>query len=88
MQTAPNILLVDDEEDILEFLQYNLTKNNYNTDIAKNGEEALELTHQNKYDLIILDVMMPGMDGVEVCRKIREKDINKEYSNCVFECKK
>ena len=78
MIDSPEILLVDDEEDILEFLQYNLTKNDYKTDIAKNGQEALNLTHQKKYDLIILDIMMPGMDGVEVCRKIRERDKNQD----------
>lgn len=66
-----NILLVDDEEDILEFLSYNLKKNGYNVYTATNGEEGIKLALKVKPDLIILDVMMPKMDGIETCEQMR-----------------
>ena len=69
------ILLVDDEEDILEFLSYNLKKEGFRIDTANNGISALKKLEKSKPDLIILDVMMPEMDGIEVCEKIREQDI-------------
>lgn len=71
------ILLVDDEKDILEFLSYNLKKEGFIVFTANNGIRGLELSQEHKPDLIILDVMMPEMDGVTVCQKIREiKDLN------------
>ena len=73
MQHTPSrILLVDDEPDILEFLGYNLKKEGYEVHSANNGSEALELARKNTPDLIILDVMMPEMDGIETCRQLRE----------------
>lgn len=69
------ILLVDDEPDILEFLSYNIKKEGYKVFTASNGEEAIRLTQQLNPSLIILDVMMPKMDGVETCQVIR-KDLN------------
>ena len=68
------ILLVDDEDDILEFLSYNLKKEGFRIDTANNGISALKKLEKSKPDLIILDVMMPEMDGIEVCEKIREQD--------------
>lgn len=68
------ILLVDDEEDILEFLSYNLKKEGFRIDTANNGISALKKLEKSKPDLIILDVMMPEMDGIEVCEKIREQE--------------
>tara|TARA_B100000902_G_scaffold399870_1_gene473203 strand:+ start:31629 stop:32300 length:672 start_codon:yes stop_codon:yes gene_type:complete len=65
------ILLVDDEKDILEFLSYNLEKEGYDVMTANNGIIGLDLAIKYKPDLIILDVMMPEMDGIEVCEKIR-----------------
>ncbi len=65
------ILLVDDEEDILEFVSYNLKKEGFNVFTASNGSEALEKAQIEKPNLILLDVMMPGMDGVETCDRIR-----------------
>ncbi|MEI7661715.1 MAG: response regulator transcription factor [Bacteroidota bacterium] len=65
------ILLVDDEADILEFLGYNLEKEGYRVLKAKNGEKALKLAREGKPQLVILDVMMPGMDGMETCAKLR-----------------
>ena len=66
------ILIVDDEKDILEFLGYNLRKEGYDVIEAKTGDEALQLVKNNTPDLIILDVMMPGIDGIETCQRMRE----------------
>jgi len=66
------ILLVDDEPDILEFLSYNLKKEGYNVFTANNGKEAVTVAKKENPHLIILDVMMPDMDGIETCREIRE----------------
>jgi len=65
------ILLVDDEDDILEFLSYNLKKNGYQVYTAKDGEEGIKKAIKIKPDLIILDVMMPNMDGIETCEQLR-----------------
>lgn len=65
------ILLVDDEPDVLEFLSYNLNKEGYCVLKAKNGIEALKVLQKEQPHLIILDVMMPGLDGIEVCKQIR-----------------
>jgi two-component system, OmpR family, alkaline phosphatase synthesis response regulator PhoP len=66
------ILLVDDEADILEFLGYNLKKEGYTVFTASNGRDAVEIARKEQPNLIILDVMMPDMDGIETCREIRE----------------
>ena len=65
------ILLVDDEPDILEFMEYNLKKEGYQVLLGKNGAEAVDLAKKEHPDLIILDIMMPVMDGIEACRIIR-----------------
>lgn len=69
--TNARILLVDDEPDILEFLSYNLKKEGYEVFTAQNGEKGIDVALREKPDLILLDMMMPGMDGVEVCEKLR-----------------
>ena len=66
------ILLVDDEPDILEFLGYNLTKEGYQTFKAANGKDALQMAIEIRPHLIILDVMMPAMDGIETCREMKK----------------
>jgi two-component system alkaline phosphatase synthesis response regulator PhoP len=66
------ILLVDDEKDILEFLSYNLKKENYNVVTARSGKEAIEKATRVRPNLIVLDVMMPGMDGIETCVELRK----------------
>ncbi len=66
------ILLADDEADVLEFLSYNLKREGYQVFRAKNGKEALKTAREEKPHLIILDVMMPEMDGIETCREIRQ----------------
>lgn len=68
------ILLVDDELDIIEFLGYNLTKEGYDVTTTTNGKEAIEIAKKINPDLIILDVMMPEMDGIETCHEIRKID--------------
>ncbi len=67
------ILLVDDEPDIVEFLGYNLKKEGYDILTANNGKDAIEIAKKELPHLIILDVMMPDMDGIETCREIREQ---------------
>jgi two-component system alkaline phosphatase synthesis response regulator PhoP len=68
------ILLVDDEPDILEFLSYNIKREGYIVFTTNNGKEAINIAKKEKPHLIILDVMMPDMDGIETCREIREVD--------------
>ncbi len=74
METTFKILIVDDEEDILNMLRYNLEQEGLNVLTASDGESGFELAKQEKPDLIILDIMMPGIDGVELCQKIRKED--------------
>ena len=68
---SKKILIVDDEPDILEFLKYNLVKEGFEVLTAGDGEEGLRVAEAEKPDLIVLDIMMPKMDGVEICRNIR-----------------
>lgn len=70
-----NILVVDDEPAIIEFLSYNLQKEGYKVYTATNGQEALDLVRSKKLDLIILDLMMPVMDGIETCHLIRQENL-------------
>ena len=73
---CPKILIVDDEEPIVDVLSYNLEKANYEVVIARDGEEALTQAQKEHPDLIILDLMLPKMDGLEVCRTLRsERDV-------------
>ena len=71
MDNQTRILLVDDEQDILDFLSYNLEKEGFEVHSANNGRDAITLATKLLPDLIVLDVMMPGMDGIETCREIR-----------------
>jgi two-component system alkaline phosphatase synthesis response regulator PhoP len=66
------IVIVDDEKDILEFLKYSFEQEGYNVYTARNGVEGKKLAVKVKPDLIILDIMMPGIDGVELCKELRE----------------
>ena len=69
---SPTVLIVDDEEDILDLLQYNLEREGFGTLLARNGLEALEKAEAEQPDLIVLDIMMPVMDGIETCRRLRQ----------------
>ena len=66
------ILLVDDEQDILEFVSYTLKKEGFTVYTALNGKDAIGIAKKEKPDLIILDIMMPEMDGIETCRELRD----------------
>jgi two-component system phosphate regulon response regulator PhoB len=68
------ILVVDDEEDILELIRYNLTREGYHITGALTGEEALEKARSETFDLIVLDLMLPGIDGLEVTKKLKAND--------------
>ena len=69
--TIPRILVVDDDADIAEMLQYNLQKEGYQTQIAQNGQEAVEMATDFLPNLILMDIMMPILDGVEASRQIK-----------------
>jgi len=69
-----SILIVDDEKDILEFLSYNLKNEGYKVFKSKSGEEAIKITNKIIPDLIILDIMMGGINGIETCRLLRKKE--------------
>ena len=71
--TPARILIVDDEPSITEFVSYAMQKEGYLTEIASDGEEALRKIEQQHFDLFILDIMLPGIDGCELCRRIRTK---------------
>lgn len=71
--TPARILIVDDEPSITEFVSYAMQKEGYQTEIASDGEEALRKIEQQHFDLFILDIMLPGIDGYELCRRIRTK---------------
>jgi two-component system alkaline phosphatase synthesis response regulator PhoP len=65
------ILVVEDEEDILELIRYNLTREGYRVSAATSGEDGLRLALRDKPDLVVLDLMLPGIDGIEVCRRLK-----------------
>lgn len=67
------ILIVDDEKDIVKMLDYNLKKEGYRTALAYDGEDALEMAKKEHPDLIVLDLMLPGMDGLEVCKSLKKE---------------
>ena len=72
------ILVIDDEKDILKLLQYNLEREGHQVVCAKTGEEGLEAVRAKRPDLVVLDIMMPGIDGLEVCKILRA---NKDSKN-------
>jgi DNA-binding response OmpR family regulator len=73
---SARILVVDDEPPIVDLLTYNLERANYQVLVARDGQEALELARREQPDLIILDLMLPRLDGLEVCRTLRrERDV-------------
>jgi two-component system alkaline phosphatase synthesis response regulator PhoP len=72
------ILVVDDEEDILELLRFNLTKEGFTVVCAASGEEALKSAVSNRPDLILLDLLLPGMDGLEVARRLKHDASTKD----------
>jgi two-component system, OmpR family, alkaline phosphatase synthesis response regulator PhoP len=77
-QSKYRILVVDDEPDILEFLSYNIEKAGYEISTAMNGRDALIAADKMRPHLIILDVMMPGVDGIETCEELRKSPVHRE----------
>ena len=69
-----NILAVDDEKDILELVSYNLKKEGYAVSLSTDGEDALRRIKREKYDLILLDLMLPGIQGMELCKILKSSD--------------
>ena len=74
----PKILIVDDEQNIVIPLQFLMEQNGYSTLVARSGEEALEMISKERPDLILLDIMLPGVDGFEVCEIVR---LNPKWRN-------
>jgi two-component system phosphate regulon response regulator PhoB len=72
-QPRKTVLVVEDEESIVELLRYNLVKEGYAVTAAVSGEEGMTLARQRHPDLILLDLMLPGMDGLEVCRRLKKE---------------
>ncbi|MEN9571578.1 MAG: hypothetical protein RL172_2809 [Bacteroidota bacterium] len=78
MSIVKKVLIADDEPDILEIIQFNLQAEGYEVITAKNGNEAIDLAKKHQPNLIILDVMMPGKNGIEVCNILRSQPSFKE----------
>lgn len=78
MSNIKKILIADDEPDILEIIEFNLQQEGYEVITAKNGNEAIERAKQHEPSLIILDIMMPGKNGIEVCNHLRTLPAFKE----------
>jgi len=70
--TKETVLIIEDEPDIAELVQYNLEREGYRVQVAREGETGLREAVRHKPDLVLLDIMLPGMDGLEVCRRLRD----------------
>src|SRR5688500_8266997 len=81
MDIRTKVLIVDDKPDILEFLDYNLSRNNFEVIRAANGLDAIKIADKETPDLILLDIMMPGIDGVETCYELRR---NEKLNNTII----
>ncbi|WP_324669775.1 response regulator transcription factor [Geochorda subterranea] len=73
MTTGHRVLIVDDEPSIVELVRFTLEKEGFQCDVASDGPKALEMVERTKPDLVVLDLMLPGLDGLEVCRRIRQR---------------
>ena len=71
LMVKAKILVVEDEEDIVELVNYNLTKEGYRAECVTSGEDALRKVKESVYDLMVLDLMLPGVDGLEVCKILK-----------------
>jgi two-component system alkaline phosphatase synthesis response regulator PhoP len=81
------ILIVEDDRDIVEMVEYNLKEEGYETLSAVNGEDGVELARRQQPDLIILDIMLPIMDGFEVCRTLRSSDVTAQIPIIILSAK-
>lgn len=82
-----NILVVDDEEDILELVQYNLAKEGYQVTGATTGEQGLEAARAKHPDLVLLDLMLPGMDGLDVCKVLKNDGATQDIPVIILSAK-
>jgi two-component system phosphate regulon response regulator PhoB len=82
-----NILVVDDEEDILELVQYNLAKEGYQVTGATSGEQGLEAARAKHPDLVLLDLMLPGMDGLDVCKVLKNDGVTQDIPIIILSAK-
>lgn len=73
-KTKKHVLVVEDEEDILALIHYNLTREGFRSTCATSGEEALRVVQKDPPDLVVLDLMLPGIDGLEVCRTLKSQE--------------
>ncbi len=80
---TPHILIVDDEPNIVMSLEFLMRKNGYQVGIARNGTEALAAIAQTPYDLVLLDIMMPDVDGLQVCRLLRQRP-DRAHTKVIF----
>jgi len=85
--SGEKILIVDDEEDILELVVYNLSREGYQTISAVSGEEALKKSRSETPDLIVLDLMLPGIDGLQVMKALREDSVTKSIPTVMLTAK-
>lgn len=83
---AYKILVVDDEKLIVKGIKFSLEQDGMDIDVAYDGEEALELIKKNDYDLAVLDVMLPKMDGLQVCREVRDVQCVPQGNLTLGEC--
>ncbi len=72
-----NIVVVEDEPDILEVLQYNLAREGYRVKAFRDGEQGLDGVRRHAPDLVVLDLMLPGRDGIEVCRRLKQDPVTR-----------
>lgn len=72
----PRVLIVEDDKSIRDALRYNLIAENYSVSLEENGIDALDTILQNQFDLILLDIMLPNLDGIEICKRVRYENIN------------
>ena len=73
MSASGDILLIEDHRDIAEMVFAHLEQCGYNVDYAADGVTGLHLAVQNRYDVVVLDLMLPGLDGIDVCRRLRQE---------------
>ncbi|MDD3905721.1 MAG: response regulator transcription factor [Candidatus Omnitrophica bacterium] len=78
--TKEKILIIEDEKDIIRMLEYNLKKEGYDTASTRNGQDAVDAASKERPDLILLDLMLPGMNGFEVCKALKDKDSRQTIS--------
>ena len=76
MENGKRILIVDDDDEIRELLEFDIAQSGYFVDTASNGKDGLNKVLNNSYDLVILDVMMPKMNGFDVCKNIRQAKLS------------